>query len=285
MPKVETDLIDNVLTVRLGGIKTGWEKYIMLVSDQHHDSPNCNRKLEKSHLEKAKERDALIFMGGDTFDAMQGKYDPRANYDHLEPFLKKDNYFDAVVGYNAEFYRPYAKQIVMIGNGNHESSVLKHHNISLVDRLAGELNREDGAHVYVGGYGGWIRIMLKSSTRNMSINLKYFHGDGGESPVTKGVIQTARQAVYLPDADIVWNGHCHNQYILAQPRERLSGKGKLYKDTLWFIRTPGYVDDYGNGSGGWAVEKGLSPKPMGCIWLKLYYDSDKVRIIAEQDIY
>jgi len=281
---MESNLIDNVLTVRINNIGAGWEQYVMLVSDQHHDSPNCNRKLEKSHLDKALQRNALIFMGGDTFDVMQGKHDPRANYDHLEPFLKHDNYFDAVVGYCTEFYKPYARNIVMVGNGNHESGVLKHHNISLIDRMVSELNHETGSHIYVGGFGGWVRFMFSISTHNLSINMKYYHGAGGESPVTKGVIQTARQAAFLPDASIVWNGHNHNQYIVAQPRERLSGKGKLYKDVQWFVRTPGYADEYGNGSGGWTVEKGLAPKGAGCIWLKFYCEDDTIRITAEQDI-
>jgi len=280
---LNTSLTDNVLTVRLDGIGAGWQQYVMLVSDQHHDSPYCNRKLEKAHLDKALDRGAFIFMGGDTFDAMQGRRDPRANYDHLEPFLKVDNYFDAIVEYCAEFYKPYAKNIVMIGNGNHESAVLQHHNISLVDRLVGELNRA-GGQVHVGGYGTWVRFMLKISTKNMSLNMKYYHGAGGEAPVTRGAIQTARQAVYLPDADIVWNGHSHQDYVIAVPRERLSGKGKLFKDTQWHIRTPGYNDEYGDGSKGWAVEKGLAPKSMGCVWLRLYCEDDTVSITAEQEI-
>ena len=281
---MKTNLIDNVISIHMDNISAGWEQYIMLVSDQHHDSPNCNRKLEKEHLDKAMERNALIFMGGDTFDAMQGKYDPRANYDHLEPFLKKDNYFDAIVDFNAEFYKPYASNIIMIGNGNHESSVLKHHNISLIDRLVKELNG-DGQHIYVGGYGGWVRFLFSDSNQRSSLNMKYFHGAGSEAPVTKGVIQTARQAVYLPDADIVWNGHNHNEYAVAQPRERLSNRGKLYKDVQWFVRTPGYCDDYGNGSHGWAVEKGLAPKNFGCIWLKFYRTPDRtICAIAEQDL-
>ena len=280
---MNTSLTDNVLTVRLDGIGAGWQQYVMLVSDQHHDSPYCNRKLEKAHLDKALQRNALIFMGGDTFDAMQGKHDPRASYDHLDPALLKKNYFDAVIKFNAEFYKPYAKNIVMIGNGNHESSVLQHHSTSLVDRLVQELNTA-GGNIHVGGFGGWVRFMLKISTHNMSLNMKYYHGAGGESPVTRGVIQTARQAVYLPDADIVWNGHNHNEYVLPIPRERLSGKGKLYKDVCWFIRTPGYNDEYGDGSKGWAVEKGLAPKSMGCVWLRLYCEDDTVSITAEQDL-
>ena len=282
---METNLTDNVLTIRIGGICAGWSQYVMLVSDQHHDSPYCNRKLEKAHLDKAMSRDALIFFGGDTFDAMQGKHDPRANYDHLEQFLKADNYFDAVVDYNAEFYKPYARNIVMVGNGNHELAVLQHHNISLTDRLVKELNKEKGSRIYVGGFGGWVRFMFTiNKTRRESYNLKYYHGAGGEAPVTRGVIQTNRQAVYLPDANIVWNGHNHQEYAIAVPRERMTAQGKLYRDTQWFIRTPGYNDSYGNGSKGWEVEKGLSPKPDGCAWLKFYFDNDEIGIVVEQDI-
>ena len=282
---MDTNFIDNVLTLKIDGVKAGWEQYVMLVSDQHHDSPYCNRKLEKAHLDKAMDRDALIFFGGDTCDAMQGKHDPRANYDHLEPYLKRDNYFDAVVDYNVEFYKTYARNIVMVGNGNHEASVLKHHNISLTDRLVKELNKVEGANVYVGGFGGWIRFLFTAQkTRRMSLNLKYFHGAGGEAPVTKGVIQTNRQAVFLPDADVVWNGHNHNEYVVAQPRERLSAQGKLFKDVMWFIRTPGYNDAYGDGSKGWEVESGLAPKPLGCVWLKFYMEDDNIHIVCEQDI-
>jgi hypothetical protein len=282
---LETEFADNVLTVRLSGIHAGWEQYIMLVSDQHHDSPYCNRKLEKAHLDKAMSRDALIFFGGDTFDAMQGKHDPRATYDHLDPALLKKNYFDAVVKFNTEFYKPYAKNIVMIGVGNHEASVSNHYSTGLIDRLVEGLSKEDGANIQVGGYGGWVRFLFTAQkTRRMSLNLKYFHGSGGEAPVSKGLIQNARQAVFLPDADILWGGHNHQDYVVAQPRERLSSMGKIFKDVLWFIRTPGYNDSYGDGSKGWEVESGLSPKPAGCVWLRFYMDEEGIHIVAEQDI-
>jgi hypothetical protein len=42
------------------------------------------------------------------------------------------------------------------------------------------------------------------------------------------MMQNNRQAVYLADADIVWNGHNHNEYITNNKRERLSNKGVLY---------------------------------------------------------
>jgi predicted phosphodiesterase len=280
-----TEIRNNVLIVRIDGIRAGWEQDILLVSDQHHDSPFCDRKLEKQHLEEAKEKDAMIFFGGDTFDAMQGKKDPRASYDQLDPELKTDKCFDALVDFNAKFYAPYAQQIVLLGKGNHESSVLKHHNIDLIDRLAYKLNAETQSNIHSGGYGGWVRFLFTmDTTKKFSLNMKYYHGSGGDAPVTRGVIQTARQAVYLPDADVVWQGHNHNEYALPIQRERMSSRGELYMDSQWHIRTPGYKAEYGDGSSGWAVESGMPPKPLGCVWLKLYRDKDKIRIKAIQDV-
>lgn len=285
MSLFNTEAKGNVLLVRIDGIKAEWEMDILLVSDQHHDSPLCDRKLEKQHLDEAKRKNASIVMAGDVFDAMQGHKDPRASYDQLDPALKVNNYFDAVVEFNAQFYQPYAENILVIGKGNHESSVQDHHNISLVDNLVYRLNRETGSRISVGGYGGWVKFLFTmDTTKRFSLNMKYFHGAGGDAPVTRGVIQTARQAVYLPDADIVVNGHNHNEYAVPIQRERISQAGQLYFDTQWHIRTPGYKNDYGAGDRGWAVERGMPPKPLGCVWLHLYREGNRIRIKAVQDV-
>jgi len=280
-----TSISNNVITVRFEDVNTGWEQLILLSSDEHHDSPFCERQLEKKHLEEAIEKKAIIFKGGDTFDAMQGHKDPRASYDQLDPELKKDNYFDAVVDFNAKFYAPYAGNIVMLGKGNHETSVMRHHNIDLIDRLVYKLNMETKSNIHVGGYGGWVRFLFTiNKTKRFSLNMKYFHGAGGDAPVTRGVIQTARQAVYLPDADIVWNGHNHNEYAMPIQRERISMGGKLYQDCQWHVRTPGYKNGYQDGSRGFEVESGMPPKPLGCVWLQMYCEDNKIKIKAIQDV-
>lgn len=256
-----------VTMVWFGGI-TG-QVDLMLSSDRHHDSMHCNRKLEKKQLDEAKKRQALIIDAGDPFDAMQGRYDPRRNYDDLRPEFKVQNYYDVIVNDALVFYKPYASNFLVIGKGNHDQGVLKHTNISLITNLVKGL-REEGSQCVCGGYGGWVILYFGASggTRS-SVRIKYFHGAGSEAPVTRGMIQTNRQAVYLPDADIVLNGHNHQEYTTSIKRERISTKGIQYFDLVHFGRTPGYMDDYGDGSEGWAVESGHVPKPQGCIWAKI----------------
>ena len=113
--------------------------------------------------------------------------------------------------------------------------------------------------IVAGGYGGL--IMMKAAGGNIPI--KYFHGSGGEAPVTRGAIQTNRQAVYLPDFQVILNGHSHHMYWIPIVRERLDLNGRHYFDIQHHIRTPGYVMNYGDGSQGWEVMRGGVPKPMG----------------------
>jgi hypothetical protein len=255
-------------------VKIGWEQWLLLRSDVHHDSILCNRDYQLQHLQEAKQRDALIIDAGDLFDAMQGRFDPRRNMDELRPEYRREDYFDFVSDDTAAYLEEYAENIILLCMGNHETKVLKNANTNLTDRLVYKLNTMNGTNIKVGGYGGWVRFMFnmsdgKSTGPRKSWRLKYFHGAGGEAPVTRGVIQTARQAVYLPDANVVLNGHNHHQYVIPIARERLSNKGKHYSDIQYHVRTPGYKQDYGDGTKGWNVERGGVPKPIGAVWMIL----------------
>lgn len=267
----------NVLSVHFDQIKTGWEQWVLLRSDAHHDNVYCNRSLEKSHLEQAKDRNALIADFGDLFCAMQGKYDPRSSMDDIRPEDVGQDYLDRIVKHAADFYAPYASQFLVIGDGNHEANIRKRHGTDLASNLIHRLNSEHKGNVHKGFYGGWVRFLFSlHKTVRVSKNLKYHHGAGGGGPVTKGVIQTNRQAVYLPDADVVVNGHTHDGWVLPLARERLTQGGKVKKDLVWFARTPGYKDEYADGSKGFHIEQWREPKPQGAIWLKFVCKNDTI---------
>ena len=257
-------------------VKNGWEQWFLLVSDVHFDSIYCNREKLQADFEEAKRRKARIMIFGDWFDAMQGRYDKRRAPSELRSEYLVDDYYDRVVLDSAEWLAPYAKYIDIIADGNHECSVLQHANTNLPGNLVHDLNVTHKVNIHHGGYGGWVRLMINLSGGEdtgprKSIKMKYFHGSGGEAPVTRGVIQTNRQAVYLPDADIVVNGHSHNNYIVPITRERLSNKGQQYFDNQYHIRIPGYKQAYGDGTAGWEVTRGGVPKPIGSILLRLKY--------------
>jgi len=276
----------NVQTIYFDDVHSGWEQWVMLISDQHHDAIDCNRKFEKEHLDLALERKAYIISAGDTFDMMQGRYDPRKSYAGMRPeYLHKmielgnEAYFDIITKDAIEFYKPYAHLFTVFARGNHDTSIENHNGISPINNLVFGLNDalKSSHRIQAGGYGGWVKFNFasnKGKSNKSSIKLKYYHGSGGDAPVTRGMIQTARQAVYLPDADVVLNGHNHQSYLTSIARERLNVMGNIYFDVVDYVRTPGYSQGYGDGNSGFSAER-LSPKPIGCVWMRLFCNNGR----------
>jgi hypothetical protein len=243
----------------------------LLTADRHWDNPDSDWSLQEKHLKQAKERDAMVIDVGDFFCAMQGKYDRRSDKSKVRPEHQKTDYLDALVKTSAEFFEPYKDRFAIIGQGNHETAILKNHETNLTERLVERLNTEGDHKVHVGGYTGYVRMRFRSpgGGGGTSILLHYNHGWGGGGPVTKGVIQSQRQAVYNPDPDIIISGHVHEQYIFPIEQIRFSDEGYLYQRTQYHVRIPTYKNEYKDGYGGWHIETGKPPKPIGAWWLKI----------------
>jgi hypothetical protein len=50
--------------------------------------------------------------------------------------------------------------------------------------------------------------------------------------------------------------------------------GELYFDTQYHIQLATFKQEF-DLAGGWHLERGAPPKPLGGWWLRFYYDSDK----------
>ena len=251
-------------------------KKVLLLSDIHWDNPKCDRVLLKRHLDQAMEMDARILMNGDTLCLMQGRADRRGSKSGIRPEHNVDHYFDAVVNDAIEWFSPYAKNIDVISYGNHETAIIKHQEIDVIQRLVGGLNQKNGTHIQTGGYGGWIVYNFKrpKNSGSVSYRSKYYHGSGGGGPVTKGTIQFNRMATMVEGADMVWMGHVHEDHELTYTVERMSHNNYVHLKEVLMVRTATYKEEYGDekdgyGAKGWMVERGSPPKPLGGRWLNL----------------
>lgn len=249
--------------------------WCLLRSDAHHDNPHSDNAMEKRHLEQALKRQAFILDNGDAFCAMQGKGDPRASKDDIKEEHKGGNYLDKLVDSYAEWLKPYAENILVMGKGNHETAVYKHRETDLTQRLVNSLNGKTNSKIQCGQIANWIGIRGRCTSDKRSrsqgtIWLYMFHGAGGGGPVTKGVIGANRMGVVLPDANIVATGHTHDHWILPNARARITSDGSEYIDEQLHIKIPTYKNEYGVGDSGFHMEKGRPPKPLGAVWIKFY---------------
>jgi hypothetical protein len=277
----------TVHEVAFDNVSAGWEQWGLFRSDAHHDNAFSDWEFEKGHLDEAKKRNAFIVDAGDVYDLMQGKYDPRKDYDLLKEEHKGVDYLDRVLKTTHRDYAPYAENFAVIGMGNHEQSILDRLGTNMTDRLAVELNRtlenkKSKHRVFAGGYSGWVLFRFKiHQTVERCVALAYYHGSGGGAPVTRGTISTNRMAVYLPDADIVLTGHTHDQFVVPIPRVRISEAGTLYSDNQYHVKTGSYKDERQDGYNGWALMKqDGAPKVKGACWIRFFLQDAKRGIIG-----
>jgi hypothetical protein len=238
---------------------------VMFLSDIHFDNPHCKRDLLKKHLDYALELNIPVFINGDFFCVMQGKYDPRRRKSNILPQHNVDNYIDAVINEAVEWFKPYAKILKLVGYGNHETGVLKNIETDVLQRFVDLFNSQNGGDCYTGGYGGWLIFNFKHKAGGASANykVKYFHGSGGGGPVTKGTIQLNRMMAQVQGADCIWQGHVHELYSLYYTIETLNRTNKVILKDILHLRTSSYKEEYGDGYMDFHIERGRPPKPLG----------------------
>ena len=265
----------NAVTIRIEIDSTiDWEQWVLLSSDRHHDNAHCDQDMERRHLEQAKERNAVIIDYGDLFCAMQGKWDKRSDRGAMREEYQYGPYLDTLVNEAANFYEPYAHNFAVIGRGNHETAIQNRHETDLTERLVGVLNDRTGATIQAGGYAGWVRFCFQRSSHRQSTVLHYYHGSGGGGPVTKDMIGANRLQV-AADADVYCFGHTHDAWHNTIHKIGLDHLGKPTQRVVDVIKTPSYKDEYGDGNGGWSVERRMPPKPLGAYWMRFYWDGSR----------
>lgn len=265
-------LSDQVLEVSMT-YKAGEKFTFLLQSDIHFDNPKCDRAMYFRHLNEAKERNAKVLTFGDFFCLMQGRNDRRGGKSDVRPEHNKADYFDRVIFEAEEELKPYKDMLIMMGNGNHETAVVKNVETNPLARLCKYLQR-DGSQVQHMPYQGFVRFKFThdnaaskraSATRS---KLMFFHHGKYGGAVTKGTLGTQRYSVIVPQADLIVSGHNHERWVNSNTQYMVNRSGKVDLRTVYHLNCPTYKNEFTKGDG-FAVERIVSPKPMGGWWLTL----------------
>jgi len=254
----------NVLVVKMTHTGQGWRQWFLKLADVHFDSVFCNRKLLKGLLDEAVEREAPINVYGDLLDVMQGKNDRRSDSGEMRKEyvgVPGKKYLNAVVEDTVEFFKPYAHLIMDMSEGNHEASNAKYGDFSVLEYVCELLG------VQRMRYAGWIRYQMKKDTGGHKCSRwEYFHhGSGGDSPVTLGMIGTARNQEGIV-ADIYVGGHNHNEFKATRSYAIPTPSNKIVQVDALHINVPSLKDEW-SAYLGYHVETGKKPKPIGGAWM------------------
>lgn len=210
-----------------------------LFSDPHIDSPNFDEPTFVEHAQYCINDGRYMLFGGDMFDAIIRTDHKRAVNSLLET---GDNQLNIKLDKAYELLKPYQEQILFMGRGNHEESVLKYNGVDLLEMLAKILNAGQKHQIVVGNYANFIRFNFKEKRGKTAAHYDIYqhHGMGGSAPVTKGMIDFNRIGKSVI-ADLVWTGHRHNALIDASdPVLYVTNNGEVMLKNRQCIQTPSY---------------------------------------------
>ena len=194
---------------------TGEEHSIFLCSDLHFGAEGQQLDKLKRDFDKAKRLNADIFIYGDWGEFIIPQ--DRKRHTSSRDIFQNDNQILDTVDLAYDFLKGYADNIVMIGTGNHEASISKHHSIDPTQALILRLRRECGSKVLHGQYSGFVRYTFgrgENGTSNArSYDIFYTHGQGASSSAG-GSINMLKQHVYSKQADCYCAGHTHSPIVV-----------------------------------------------------------------------
>ena len=252
-----------------------------LCSDLHIESPDFDLLRFQRDMDAARRVNARVLINGDIFDAI-APGDKRWTPSCVRKSLRNsDDHFDAITKYAAKILEPYADLIDVIGIGNHEKSWIKWCKSDPVSRTIQDLNaaleRQGSAHrIRHGGVAGYVltkyRLVNRVGSSGLDHRLLYFHGAGGESPVTKGTIDINRKAVNF-EFDCVTFGHKHNRLFVDDTIVCVTKGGKIRYREVKAIPTGSYVRNWRRTDQAaplrynYAEDWAAAPKPIGGMFL------------------
>lgn len=213
---------------------------LALFSDIHFDSPDCDREMLKKHLDWCIKDGRYILINGDLFDAILLGDRKRAAA-HL--ITNTDNQLNVKLNAMYEFFKPYQKNILFVGRGNHEESILKYNGLDVLEMLTTMLNLGQEHKILYGNYANFLRFTFKeqgANQRNTNYDIYAHHGAGGSAPATKGMLDFGALAKGI-NADLIWIGHKHNALVdYSAPVMHIDRNGDVILKNRQCIETPSY---------------------------------------------
>ena len=212
---------------------------LALFSDGHIDNPNFDEVTFKEDASYCIDDKRYMLFGGDLFDGIIRTDHKRAVNSLLE---SGDNQLNIKLDKAYELLKPYQNNILFMGRGNHEESILKYNGVDMLEMLAKILNAGQKHKIIVGNYANFIRFNFKD-VRGRSVahyDIYQHHGMGGSAPVTKGMIDFNRIAKGV-NSDLIWIGHKHQAIIDASdPIIFVNQNGEIIIKNRQCIMTPSY---------------------------------------------
>lgn len=230
--------------VRSFRVVTELGRPVVLLSDLHIGTNDCDILRIRNDVDLFRSMDALVLINGDLFDAIlptDSRYETAA---HVVGTSRND-LVNQVVELAVSLLAPLGKNLVMVGVGNHEYKVTRNYHVDIVKIFKYLYHKETGYDFELGNYHGYVQFHIpefRVSKRLSNYTMYYHHGWGGSSSKsgTKLTLNDLRSRV---EADIYWIGHKHQTAVYSESRlvPPKYGVGQATEREEWLISTGSYL--------------------------------------------
>lgn len=219
------------------------DQKIAFLSDLHLGGGHTDMGLLKAHLELVRQHNARFVLGGDIFDLILARDSKRYKPSALHPALRgSDNIVGKSLDLAEELLAPYGDLLDVICDGNHETKVLMHHSVDVIEELVHRLQAR-GSKVRKGGYVTQIEYSLPAAKKNRKASpfrIFFWHDAGGGCSLASAA-RKLEAKLYVQNADLIWMGHKH---LPLCSRMELPCCATGTMRPIWLLRTGGYVRPY-----------------------------------------
>lgn len=245
--------------------------FVDLYSDLHIGSADTDYRLLKRELQDSVNAGAVIAINGDVMDLIlpgdRKRYKPESLHHSIRG---RSDVVNATVDMAAELLQVCCHNILMIGEGNHESATEKCNSVNatklLIEKIGGNIN--------YGGYSGFLDFRVKGVSKSHRYLIFYHHGAG-----RGGAKQYLDKMVRMAEADLFWVGHRHDRVIDGAGRFVCPvGGDDVRIRSMRFAMSGSYTRTNGRGVLPYGVEKMLPPQDTGRVRVMLSEKNHSINV-------
>lgn len=198
------------------------------IADVHLGNRFCDVKAFREYLSEAD--DKTYFIGiGDMLDSIIVKDQKRYRKSSDGSPGETDDILGWQINEMAEILKPIKERIIVLGDGNHEQTIVDHCSLNPVKMLCDILSVPYGGYTYF--------LVLRFSEgggAGRTVTIKAAHGWGGGRTEGNDITKYCRDAGRY-DADVFIYGHTHKLQFYSIPIIGSDGRKLLAKDRMVVI--------------------------------------------------
>lgn len=241
---------------------------ILWVSDLHKDSEFSEWLKVKKYLDE--NPSSYLIIGGDSLDVMQFVNDKRGSKSSTTPEYQSSDYANKVISLTRkDIIEPYKNRIISWNRGNHDNSIIRHHNIDLLGLIC-------QTDVHIHEFSGYIILSIPNPAkgRHSSYVIHFSHAPFSGGIRSKGSLSIDIAKANYPSADMWITEHIHDGFIHPVRHEFYNRHSKtVIHQNKWYIQNIAAKQEQQGLRNGFHFETMKGNRTSGC--LELHFKKDK----------